>query len=472
MTGAIDTGPLDWGPLETGAIETGSVGAGMRRGARGGVFAGLAVVAALLAGCAEREVILPGERIDIFQAVGEAEVGAEATPANRAEPIRLPAARANASWPQAPVTPATRTAHPALGGSLSLAWSAPIGEGDKRKQRITAAPVVEGGRVFTLDSSAQVTATTTGGATAWTYNLTPLRDNVGEASGGGLAVGGGRLYVTSGFGRVVALDPATGREIWVQDLGNTGTGTPAYRDGLVYLVAGDQTAWAIEADNGRIRWQLDSVQDVNNVAGGPAPAVTDKAAIFAFGSGEVTAAFRKGGLTLWNAAVAGSRPGRARSDIEDITGGPVVDGNVVYVGNFTGSLVALNADSGDRIWTVREGTSAPVWPAGGSVFAITDLGELVRLDASDGSRIWGVALPGFVKDRPRKRAEVVAHHGPVVAGGRVLVASNDGVLRQFDPVSGRALGQVAIPGGATADPVVAGRTLYVVSGSGNLLAYR
>ncbi|MGB1006987.1 MAG: hypothetical protein ACPGVX_07405, partial [Thalassobaculaceae bacterium] len=35
-----------------------------------------------------------------------------------------------------------------------------------------------------------------------------------------------------------------------------------------------------------------------------------------------------------------------------------------------------------------------------------------------------------------KRAAVYAHYGPVLAGGRLVVASSDGVLRFFTPESG------------------------------------
>ena len=109
---------------------------------------------------------------------------------------------------------------------------------------------------------------------------------------------------------------------------------------------------------------------------------------------------------------------------------------------------------------------------GGSVFAISDLNELLRLDADTGARIWGVSLPNFVKQKPRRQSEVVPHHGPVVAGGRVIVASGDGVLRSFDPTDGTLIGTTEIPGGATTAPVVAGGVLYVVSRKGDLLAFR
>ena len=96
----------------------------------------------------------------------------------------------------------------------------------------------------------------------------------------------------------------------------------------------------------------------------------------------------------------------------------------------------------------------------------------MRLDAGSGERIWGTRLPFFTKEVRRRSVEIVAHYGPVVAGGRVIVGSNDGVVRSYDPVSGELLSSVAVPGGVTTNPVVAGNTLYVVSAKGVLHALR
>lgn len=65
-----------------------------------------------------------------------------------------------------------------------------------------------------------------------------------------------------------------------------------------------------------------------------------------------------------------------------------------------------------------------------------------------------------------------AHYGPVLAGGRLLVASNDGVIRSFNPVDGTLIGTVDIPGGATTNPVIVGGVMYVVSTKGQLHAFR
>ena len=438
----------------------------------GGLLCGTLV----LAGCAEEETFLPGLRENVRSVVqdpllAEPLEGTVQTE-NTSQPISLPAAVTNPSWSQSPGSPQFRTAHPALRATPQLAWSTDIGAGDSRKLRITATPVVAGGRVFTLDAGARVTATSTSGVVLWSRDLTPAADKEGQATGGGLAVDGNTLYVSVGFGILAALDVENGGMRWQQDLAASGSGTPTVVGDLVYVTAGDNQGWALRKSDGKIEWQIGASASVANVLGAPAPAITDQFAIFGFGSGEVRAVFRRGGVGRWDASVVGRRPGRALSSLSDVTSAPVVSGGSVYVGNQSGRLAALNVESGTPRWIAREGAVRPVWPVGGSVFAITDLNELVRLDASDGSRIWGVPLEKFVKDKPKRQSEVFAHHGPIVAGGRVFVASNNGVLRSFDPVNGALVGAVEIPHGATTDPVVAGGTLYVVSTKGQLHAFR
>lgn len=423
----------------------------------------------LLSACGEPEIILLGDREDLRPEVSDL---APLTDGNASRPIRLAAQSRNANWAQPFGTPQFRTAHPALSATPQRIWSTGIGEGDGKRVRITADPVVGGGLIYTLDSGARVSAINPSGAAVWSIDITPQTDNTGEATGGGMSYADGVLYVSLGYGTLAAINATSGEVKWRQELNATGSGRPLIRDGLVYLVAGDDTGWAVHAKDGRVAWQLQGTPSIANVLGAPAPLLTRDLVIFAFGSGDLVAAFRKGGLRRWSASLAGQRQGRAVSRIGDVTGSPVLVGNTIYAGNHTGRIVSFDADTGERNWTARQGALGPVWPAGGSLFAVTDLQQLVRLDASDGSLIWTVDLPGFVKDRPRKRSAIFAHYGPVLAGGRVIVASNDGYLRQFSPEDGSLLGTIEVPHGATTAPVVANGTLYVVGTKGELHAFR
>jgi len=422
--------------------------------------------AALLGACADKDIILPGKREDLRSSTAADEV------VNQERAIRVPSAKTNSSWTHRIGSPSYRVSNAALSQSPKLAWSAGIGEGDTRKGRLTADPVVAEGRIFTMDTAANLQATATNGGVLWTTNLTPSTDKISDAVGGGIAYGNGKLFVTTGFGRLVAVNPTSGKVLWEQKLEAIGSGTPTYYGGLVYVVSGDDKGWALNADTGKIAWQLFSIPAVNNVQSPAAPAVNDRLVVFPFGSGELQATFRRGGVRLWDAGIAGERLGRSINKVGDISGDPVIDGSVVYAANHSGRIVALDVDTGTRRWTAEEGALSPVWPSGGSIFLVSDRNQLVRLDAKDGSRIWAVDLPKFVSFKPKRQAALYAHYGPIMAGGKLRVASSDGLLRSFDPASGRLISTAEIPGGASSNPVVAGGVLYVVGGKGQLHAFR
>ncbi|KQI72759.1 quinoprotein [Loktanella sp. 5RATIMAR09] len=426
------------------------------------IFAAISL--ALLGACGDDEVILPGDRFDIR---------GQSVLANETRPVALPAAQVNADWTHRNGSPSHSITHPALGTNLSPLFSVDIGEGDSRRARMTSHPVVANGIIYTVDARALVTATSVDGRNVWTRDLTPTRDNADDASGGGISVGGGRVYVTTGFGEITALDAATGAEIWVQDLDAPAHAAPTLQGDLVYVVARDSTAWALDVTNGRIRWQRSGAPSTANFAGGASPAVSGEYAVFPFPSGEVLATYPRGGLTRWSSVVTGDRLGSASGVINDISGDPVITGNRVYIGNFGGRTAAFDLRDGARVWTATEGSLSPVWAVGDAVFLISDDNALVRLDASTGSPVWRVPLP-VLEDgaNPRRERRIFTHYGPVLAGGRLIVTSSDGQIRQFDPASGASLGQLALPGGAASGPVVAGQTLYVLSKDGQLHAFR
>ena len=425
-----------------------------------------AVSGLVLTACAQKEIILTGERESLR---GE-EIALDLP--SEARSINLPSATRNASWTHRIGTPRFRTTHPALSAQPQLAWSADIGAGEGRRARISTDPVMADGRIYTVDAESNLVATSTSGARLWSRSLTPAGDDARDASGGGLAISDGVLYVTSGFGRLVAVNAADGAVLWEQRLGATGNGAPVVFGNLIYFVAGDDVAWAVNKTNGRIEWKLTSTPSVNNLQVPSAPAISDRFAVFAFGSGEVQTAFRRGGVRFWDAGIQGQRIGRALSTVGDITGDPVIVGNRVYVANHSGRIAALSLDTGERLWTAREGAFGPVWPVGGSLFFVNEQNQLVRMNASTGETIWIKGLPDFVKSRPRRQVARFAHYGPVLAGGRIYVASSDETLRAYDPASGDVVYTAEIPGGAASGPIVADGTLYVVSKKGQLLAFR
>jgi len=422
----------------------------------------------LLSACAEPELILPGEREDIRSGLA-----AESVARAPGGPAVLPPAQRTASWTHQAGTPDHNPGHAALSPRPSLVWSTAIGEGDRRRYRISAQPVSDGARIFTMDSASTVTAIATSGQVLWSASLTPPGDRNESATGGGLAVAGGRVFATTGFGTLVALDATSGARAWSHDFRSIASGAPTVANGLVYAVTRNGIGWALDARNGRVRWTVPGIGSSVGIVSGPSPAVgADGLAVFAFGTGSLVGVDARTGELRWRGFISGRRLETVSSAIGDVTGDPVLAGALVVAGTHDGRTAAFDRTSGTELWTMPEGAMAAPVVTARDVFQITDRNALIRADRNTGALVWSQPLPLFRTTRQRRFEALFAHYGPILAGGRLVVASDDGNLRFFDPSTGQLTAAVPLPSGAAADPIVVNGTLYVVTEAGRLLAFR
>lgn len=433
----------------------------------------------LLAACGNKEVILTGERFPV-RADLDASIPVEGQPAptapaaaeNQSVAISL-GPQSSGDWTHRAGNARHFMPHAALSAAPQRVWSATIGSGSSRRNRISAAPVVADGRIFTIDAGTLVTATSTSGGTLWSADLTAAFDKGGGLSAGGLAVSGNLLFATSGYGELVALDAASGAVVWRQRVDAPMSSAPATDGQAVYVSGRDGSAWAVEAATGKVIWQVIGTPGRTAYVGTAAPTIGDRAVIFPSAGGDLMAVLKIGGGTkVWQSSIAGKRLGRAYALTYDVTGDAVIAGKTLYAGSGSGRTVAMSPSSGEKLWSAGEGALGPVAVAGGSIFLVNDEARLVRLDAETGAAIWSVEMPYFTTDKAKKRKGIYAHYGPVLAGGRIVVVSSDGLLRTFDPTDGTLTHTAEIPGGAASQPAVAGGTLYVVGGNGQLHAFR
>lgn len=433
---------------------------------------GSVLVLALLAGCGNREVILPGERLDpraVTSPDGPAVIG---PPSPTTAALNLPAPRVNAAWPSRAGAPDHAAGHVALGAGTQMLWAAPVGDASGKRHRITADPVVADGRIFTLDAVTGVTATGMDGTTLWRSDVAPAGETRASVSGGGVGYESGRVFVTTGFGELVALSAANGAVLWRQRVEAPIGGAPTAADGVVYVIGRDATGWAVRAEDGKVLWQTSGIAAPSGWMGVSAPAVQGDLVVLPFASGDLLAVDRNDGVTRWTGQVAGTRLGRAIGYIRDMTGDPVISGDLVIAGTSSGRIDAFERDTGLPVWSIRDGAMSPPLAAGNAVFAITDDSRLARFDRANGGQVWAVSLPEFTDARVKRQDRVYAHFGPILAGGKLVVASSDGLIRMFDPASGVMVGQAEIPGGAATAPVVAQGIMFVTGRDGRLYAFR
>jgi len=409
---------------------------------------------------------LPGERISVL----ELEDRIEPDPQVAERPVAVPEPRAAADWPQAGGRPSHVNGHLALDLPLTRAWRSEIGTGESSNRRLTAPPVVAGGTLYALDATGHVTALDADtGRRQWRVRAaTPEEDSV--PLGGGVAVAGGLVYVSTGFGEVLALDPANGGLVWRTEVSGPLRAPPTVDQGRVFVVTVDNQTEALDAANGVPLWSHSGLLETAGLLGGAAPATGPGIVVAPYTSGEIYALRQESGRPTWSDSLAAIRRVGVLAALADIRGMPTVDDELVIAVSHSGRMVAIDVRSGARVWEQELAGIEMPWIAGDFVYLLTTGAELVALTRQEGAIRWVASLPRW--EDPEDRSGAIVWHGPVLAGGRLIVVGSTGEGLVADPATGEIVDRFDLSGRAVTMPVVAGGTLYVLDASGSVTAYR
>ena len=442
--------------------------------ARGATLLGLCLVVGLT-GCDTISELtgdtdppsLQGERLSVMSL----ERQLEPDPGADALTVRLPPPYVNEDWPQSGGYPHHAMHHLAAADSLAESWRVRIGTGAHDDGPLLSPPVVAGGRVYTMDSVSLISAfNASTGARLWTADMLPDEDDEG-GFGGGLAVAGGWLFAATGLGHVVALDAETGALQWRRSIGVPVRAPPVVYGGRIFAVSHDNRLWALEAVSGTVQWSHAAIVESAGFLRSASPAAEGGVVVTPFSSGELTALRVENGRTIWAdiLAVQGVRIG-AIATFNDIDGNPVIDRGMVFAIGHGGRMVAIDERSGRRIWE-RDiaGLNMP-WVAGEFVFVLTADGVLLCMGRERGAILWVRPLPRF--EDPEERETPIFWTGPVLVGDRLIVAGSDGSVLAVSPYDGRYLGAHNARGAVRLPPVVADRTLFILTDDADLIALR
>ncbi len=435
---------------------------------------GLMLATLLLSGCGTVESIfgtgdpppLPGVRVSVLE--GGSGIETDELVAERV--VLLPAPYVNGSWEQPGGSPGHAMYHLGLGPAPQQVWVKDIGEGDDDDAALLAEPIVFGDAVFTIDSRSTVTARRqSSGDTFWETDL-ELEDEDDGFFGGGVAYADGRLYVTTGFGSIFALDASNGQVIWEQNVHSPMRSAPTVSGGRVFAITLDNETYALAAADGRQLWSHNGIEEVASLLGTSSPAVAGGTVIVAYTSGEIYALQVENGREIWSDSLAAVRRTDPLADIAQIRGLPVIDRGLVYVVSHAGRTAAIDLRRGSRVWERDFGGTQTPWAAGEYLFMVTREGTLLCLTREEGAVRWATQLPQW--EDAEDLEDAITWYGPVLASDRLIIAGSHGEAYSISPYSGEILGVVELPSGAAVSPIVANNTLYFISTDADLVALR
>ena len=440
-----------------------------------GRFVPLALAALALYGCAEAKSFLgmgsykqplPGTRVSVLQ-LNQSLV---ADPSLADVKVLLPQPFANPDWPQAGGYPSHAMHHLALGNSLNAAWTVSVGTGDSSNHKLLSEPIVAEGRVFIMDARSRVSAFDAGsGGEVWRIDVAKDVDS-DKLLGGGLAYDDGKIFVATSFAQVIALDARSGKELWHTTLSAPMRASPAASDGRVFVETIDNSLYALAQQDGRKLWSHSGLTQSAGLLGGTTPAVLGIEVIAAYSSGEIFALRADSGRTLWSENLAGQARTGAIATLADIRGRPIIDRDLVIAISHSGTMAAIDAKRGGRVWDADFGGSQSPWVAGDYIYVLTNEQELLCLTRANGHVRWLSALPKY--SDPPDNTEIILWQGPILAGDRLILTGTDGKALAVSPYTGKLLGQIDLPSPTHLPPIVAHGTVYILSDNADLTALR
>lgn len=195
---------------------------------------------------------------------------------------------------------------------------------------------------------------------------------------------------------------------------------------------------------------------------------------------------------------------------------PYVTDSVIYTADHDGHVVAMNRDNGKKIWKskVKHGLAAGPTLVDGALIVATQNASVMALSATSGKLMWEAKVPSEVLAPPSGQQGIVLVHAidgsltaldvkqghelwqveqnvpsltlhylsaPVIVNDMVLAGFSSGKLMAFNLHSGLVEWErtITLPRGRselqrmvdiTADPMIAGDTVYVVTYQGKLAA--
>ena len=405
----------------------------------------------------QAKTALPGKRVAVLTT--EDQIGGRIEGATGS--ISIPAQNGPSEWATPGGTASNAPGHLPLAGSLRTLWTADAGTGSSFAGKLTAPPIVHQGRVYVMDASSHVSAyAAAGGGRAWSVRATPDGESESKAFGGGIAAESGRVFAVTGYGTAVAFDAGSGAKVWEKKLGAPFHTAPTVADGRLFASNIDGLVFSLAVADGSTLWTYHGVpQQAAALLTGTRPAVSGDLVIVPFTSGDMAALKVDSGAQVWIDSLSGAHSSSALSSLSDPSS-PVAQGGSVYAVSRSGRLISDIEGTGVRAWSMNlNGVETP-WVAGDAIYVVDLTGRLVAINRASGEVRWAAKLPGNAK----------VWSGPVLAGGKLWLASSKGALVGVDPTTGKTEAQRDLGAPVYIAPIVADNKMFVLTDHAGLIA--
>ena len=243
-------------------------------------------------------------------------------------------------------------------------------------------PVAADGHLFMADAEGKVVALDPRtGRVIW-------RTNTKAPLSSGPSVGGGLVIVGTADAQVIALNEQTGKMVWQIKASNQVLAAPQISQGRVIITTISGKVSALSAQTGQQLWMYDHGAPTMVLRGGSLPQVVDNKVIVGFSDGKLAAFDLGDGHIIWQQTIAMPQGAAQVQQMVDIIADPVIADGTIYVATYQGKITAVSLQTGQIKWlqTISSYTGLVLGPQ--QVFVTDAAGSVWAFARSNGQVLW------------------------------------------------------------------------------------
>ena len=309
---------------------------------------------------------------------------------------------------------------------LQLNWALEtLAEKNRASYRLR--PLILGNSVYSIDTGGTIVRIDLEkGRKLWKFDteLTPIT---------GLA-GNGQIFIaTSRDGDIVAYRESDEELelVWKTRIVSEIRATPVIDNDQLFVRSVDGKLRSLALVDGNEQWVVSRRVPALSLTGNSEPLVYGELVFAGFDDGKLIAYDRANGKIRWESTI--SVPG-GRTEIErlvDVDGNFLIRDGVIYVASFQGRLAAIQAVSGDLLWSREFSTYQSIAIDDDALYLSADNSHLWSIDRRTGTAFW--------KQDVLHARKITA---PAIFGSNLVVADLDGYLHWFSKGEGTLLGRI------------------------------
>ena len=344
-------------------------------------------------------------------------------------------------------------------------WDASIGDGvEGYFSRIK--PIVAYGKVFSASRMGDVVALDKAtGKEVWQVDLSDINNERSFWDGrtsalvaGGPVAGMDKIFLGTENGKIFALVADTGELVWQANIKGEIITAPAIDSGILVVNSASGILKAFDANTGDELWKVQQDVPALTLRGISAPVIASGGVLLGTGKGEVSVFILEKGQQGWSTLIGEPTGSTELERVIDVDSAPVVFGDKIYSISSRGNLAAIDLASGRVLWKRQFSSFRQIAVYRNDIFITNTRGHVYAINRNNGIERWSnlsLTNRGVT--------------GPAVVDDYIVVGDFEGYLHWLNQETGEIVARHNVDGsGVHSTPTVVDNIIYTQSRDGDL----